>query len=92
MQGQFSSFHFSTLLLKVYKLSMSFQSTGSMFRIFGPKDEILSLPWYTDLTSGLENLEIYLKLHQLLLFCVKISFRIVGDRFLLSRNISLARD
>ena len=71
---------------------MSFQSSGSMFHIFGPKYETLLLPWYTDLTSGLENLEIYLKFYQLLPFCVKISLGIVGDRFLLSRNISIARD
>ena len=71
---------------------MSFQSSGSMFHILGPKNESLSIPWYTDLTSGLENLEIYLKLYQLLPFCVKVSFRIVGDRFLLSRNISIVRD
>ena len=63
-----------------------------MFHIFGPKNERLSLPWYTDLTSGLQNLEVYLKLHQLLPFCLKISFRVVGDRFLLSRKISIARD
>ena len=43
---------------------MYFQSSGSMFHIFGPQNETLSLPWYTDLTSGLENLEIYLKLYQ----------------------------
>ena len=42
---------------------MSFQSSGSMFHIFGPQNERLSLPWYNDLTSGLENLEIYLKLY-----------------------------
>ena len=71
---------------------MSFQSSGSMFHIFGPKNKTLSLPWYTDLTSGLENLEIYRKLYQLLPFCEKVSFRIVGDRFLLSRNIPMARD
>ena len=71
---------------------MSFQSSGSAFHIFGPKNETFSLPWYTNLTSGLENLEIYLKLYQLLPFRVKVSFRIVGDRFLLSRNISIARD
>ena len=71
---------------------MPFQSSGSIFHIFGSKNETLLFPWYTDLTSGLENLEIYLKLYQLLPFCVKISFKIVGDRFLLSRNISIARD
>ena len=53
-----------------------------MFHIFSPKSETLALLWYTDLTSGPENLDIYLKLYQLLLFCVKVSFRIVGDRFL----------
>ena len=71
---------------------MSFQSSGSMFHIFGPKNETLSLQRYTDLTSGLENLEIYLRLYQLSFFCLKISFRVVGDRFLLSRKISIARD
>ena len=59
MQGQFSSFAFLFLFFKVYKLSMSFQSFGSLFHIFGLKNETLSRPWYTDLTSGLENLEIY---------------------------------
>ena len=38
---------------------MSFQSSGSMFHIFGPKNETL----YVDFTSGLENLEIDLKLY-----------------------------
>ena len=71
---------------------MSFQSSGSMFHIFGPKNETLSLPWYTDLTSYLEHLEIYFKLYQLLPFCLKVSFRTVGDRFLLSQNISRGRD
>ena len=64
-----------------------------MFHIFGPINETLSLPWYTDLTSGLENLDIYLKLYQLLPllpFCVKVSFKTVGNRFLVSRNISIA--
>ena len=93
LEGQFSSFHFLTLLLKVYKWSMSFQSSGSMFHVFCPKKGTLSLPWYTDLTSGLENLEIYLNLlYQLLPFCVKVPFRIIGDRFLLSQNISVARN
>ena len=52
---------------------MYFQSCGSMFHIFVPQNETLSLPWYTDLTSGLENLGIYLKLYQLLPFCLKIA-------------------
>ena len=59
---------------------MSFQSSGSMLHIFGTKNQTLSLPRYNDLTSGLENLEIYLKLYQLLLSCLKISFRIVADK------------
>ena len=70
---------------------MPFQSSRSMFHIFGPKYETLSLLWYTDLTDRLENLEIHLKLHQLLPFCVKVSFRIVGDRFLLLRNLSISQ-
>ena len=71
---------------------MYFQSSGSTFHIFGPQNETLSLLWYTDLTSGHENLEIYFKLYQLLPFRLKISFRIAGDRFLLSRKISIAKD
>ena len=71
---------------------MYFQSSGSMFHIFGAQNETLFLPWYTDLTSGLENFEIYLKLYQLSYFCQKILFRITGDRCLLSRKISIARD
>ena len=69
---------------------MYFKSSGSMLHTFGPQNETLPLPWYTDLTSDLENLEIYLKLYQLLSFCLKISFRIAGDRFQLSRKITIA--
>ena len=63
LQGQFSSFHFLTLFLSVFKLLMSY--------IFGPRNETFSLLWYAHFTSGFENLEICLKLYQLLSFCVK---------------------
>ena len=88
----FQIFHFWTLFLQLFKLSISLQSSSSMSHTFGPKYETLSLLWYTELTSGFQNFKTYLKLYRLLTFCVKISFIIGSDRFLLSRNISIARD
>ena len=38
-QGQFSDFQFLILILKI--------SFGKSFKIFGPKKELLSVPWYT---------------------------------------------
>ena len=87
MKGQFPASLFLTLFLKVFKLLTSLQSSGCMPHIFGPKNETLLLPWYTDLTSGLDNLEICLKLYRQLPLYLKISFIIGNDRFLLSRHI-----
>ena len=71
LQRQFSGFHSLTLFLTVFKLSISLQSSGSMSHTFGSKNETLLLPWYTDFASDFENLEIFLRLDQLLSFCVK---------------------
>lgn len=65
LQGQFPGFHYLTLFLKVFKLSISLQCSDSMPHIFGLKNETLSLSWYNDLTSGLEYSEICLKLCRL---------------------------
>ena len=58
----------------------------------GPRSETLSLPWYTDFTNGLVNPELYLRLYRLLPLCLKISFMMGVDVFLLTRNISIVRD
>ena len=63
-----------------------------MSHILGPRNETLSLPWYSDFINGLENSEISLRLYQLLSFYLKISFMMGGDIFILTRNISIARD
>ena len=65
LKGQFPGFHYLTLFLKVFKLSISLQCSDSMPHIFGLKNETLSLSWYNDLTSGLEYSEICLKLYRL---------------------------
>ena len=44
LQGQFSAFHFLTLFLKVFNLSLSLESLGRMSHIFGPKNEKHLLP------------------------------------------------
>ena len=69
-----------TLFLKVFKLSISLQSFGSMDHIFSPKNETI-VPWHTDFTGGLEISKICLKFYRLLSFCEKVSFIIGCDRF-----------
>lgn len=63
-----------------------------MPHIFGPRNETISLSWYPDFTSGLENLEICLKLYRILSFCLKILFTIGGDKFLPIGNNLIVRD
>ena len=63
-----------------------------MSRILGPGNETLSPPLYTDFSNGLTNLEICLRLYQLLSFCLKISFLMGSDIFLQAQNISIALD
>ena len=80
---------------KTYMLNVNFTESAIIWRrthIFVRRNGTLSLPGYTDFTSGLENWEICLKLYGLLSFFMKISFIIGGDRSLLSQNISIARD
>ena len=91
LKGQFSGFHFSILFLKVFKLSISLLSSGSVSHMLGPLTETLALPWYTHFTKDPKNSEIFLSLCRLL-FCKKISTMMSGDIFLLTRNISIARD
>ena len=63
-----------------------------MSHVFGPINGTFSLPWFTNFTRGLKNLEICLQLYRLLYFWVKISFIAGDDMFPLSRNISIAID
>ena len=78
LQEHFLGFHFLTLFLKIFKLPISSQSSGSS--------------WYAEFTSSLKNSEIGLGLFRLLFFYVKISFRSGSARFLLTRNILIVRD
>ena len=71
-------------------IQSSSNTSKNTTRVFTPL-----LLCYTDFTSGLENSEICLKLYQLsffCFFCLKITFLIRGDRFLLTLNISITRD
>ena len=56
LHGQFFSFHSSIPFLKATTLVNSFSSKGTISQILGPRYEILSLPWKTDLTFALQNL------------------------------------
>lgn len=59
--------------------------------IFSPKNENSVPLGYSDIASDLEDLEICIKSYRLLSFCFKVSFRKSGDRFLLTRSISIVR-
>ena len=68
------------------------QLSGSMSHIFGPRNETPSLPRYTDFTSGIEN---FRNLSQIIPAVVLLRENMIhnsGNWFLLSRNISIARD
>ena len=50
LHGQFFGFHSLISFLKATTRVNSFNSKGTISHILGPKYEILSLPWKTDLT------------------------------------------
>ena len=88
---QLSSFQFLILFLKVFKSSILLFSSSTISYISSPKNEKPVPLWYSDITGDLENLEICTESYGLLSFCFKVSFRKSGDRFLLTRSISIAR-
>ena len=49
LHGQFFYFHSLIPFLKATTLVNSFNSKGTISQILGPKCEILSFPWKTDL-------------------------------------------
>ena len=62
LHGQFFGFHSLIPFLKAATLVNSFNSKGTISHILGPKYEILSLPWKTDLTFGIAKSELIRKL------------------------------
>ena len=62
LHGQFSGFHSLIPFLKATTLVNSFNSKGTISHILGVQDEIFSLPWKTDLTSGNAKSELIRKL------------------------------
>ena len=90
-RGQFSGFHFFVCILKVSMLFTFFSLSGKMFQILGPRNEILSDPWYTVLTGGIVNWEFFLRSYYCLFLCSKSSVRIKGDRSFFILYISVAR-
>ena len=62
LHGQFSGYHSLIPFLKGTTLVNSFNSKGTVSHILGPKYEILSLPWETDLTFGIAKSELIRKL------------------------------
>ena len=62
LHGQFSDFHSLIPFLKAATLVNSFNSNGTISHILGPKNEMLSLPWKTDLTFGIGKSELIRKL------------------------------
>ena len=62
LHGQFFGFHSLIPFLKATTLVNSFNSNGTISHILGPKYEMLSLPWKTDLTFGIAKSELIRKL------------------------------
>ena len=63
LQGQFTGLHFFKATLKLFKLGKSLEVSGHISQSFGPKNDKISVPLWTDLTSGLENRELCLRLY-----------------------------
>ena len=89
--GQFSGFHFFVCILKFSMLFTFFSLSGKMFPILGPRNEILSDPWYTVLTGGIVNWKFFLWSYYCSFLCSKSSVRIKGDRSFFILYISVAR-
>ena len=62
LHGQFSGFHSLIPFLKATALVNSFNSNGTISNISGPKSEMLSLQWKTDLMFGIAKSELIRKL------------------------------
>ena len=60
--GQFFGFHSLIPFLKAATLVNSFNCKGTISHILGPKYEILSIPWKTDLTFVVAKSELIRKL------------------------------
>ena len=57
LHGQFSGCHFFISFLKASKDVSFLNSFGTIFQIFGPRNEILSVPQKTLFTFGKSNCE-----------------------------------
>ena len=62
-----------------------------MFQILGPRNEILSEPWYTVLIGGIVNREFFLRSQCYSFICSKSSVTIKGHRLFFILYISVAR-
>ena len=62
LHGQFFGIQSLIPFLKATTLVNSFNSKGTISQILGPKYEMLSLPWKTDLTFGIAKSELIRKL------------------------------
>ena len=62
LHRQFSGFYSSISSFKTTTLVNSFNSNGTISHILGPKYEMLSLPWKTDLMFGIAKSELIRKL------------------------------
>ena len=78
--GQFSGFHLFISILKASMLLAFFNLSCKMFRILGPRNEILSDPWYTVLVGSMVNWEYFLRLCCCSFLCSESSVTIKGDR------------
>ena len=62
LHGQSFGFHSSIYFLKATALVNSFYSEDTLSQVLGPKYEIISFPWKTDLAFGIANSELIRKL------------------------------
>ena len=88
---QFSGFHIFICVLKTSILLTFFSISGKMFQILGPRNEILSDPWYTVPIGGVANWEFFLRSWYCSFLCSKSSVTIKGDRLFYILYISVAR-
>ena len=84
-------FQFFICILKVSMLLAFFNLSGNMFQILGPRNEILSYPWYTVLIGRIVNWEFFLRWQCCSFLCSKSSVSIKGDRSFFILYISVAR-
>ena len=75
--GQLSGFHYFICILEASMLLAFLNLSCKMFQILGPRNEILSDPWYTVLIGVMVNWELFLRSQCRSFLCSKSSLTII---------------